>query len=164
MKSKWFGPRALGLHVALIAWLAMCAAAAWWQVGRAVQGNSLSFMYAIEWPVFGVLGVLGWFALLNMETVTAHKEAARREYEEKHARRGPGRPRGRQGRGGPGARRVQRPPGQPLDQDQEEALGPLMERAFQRYRLMSFVTGTTLLILCVFLVPAHRRPLAVEAT
>lgn len=26
-----------------------------------------------------------------------------------------------------------------------------MERAFQRYRLMSFVTGTTLLILCVFL-------------
>jgi integral membrane protein len=26
-----------------------------------------------------------------------------------------------------------------------------VERAFQRYRLMSFVTGTTLLILCVFL-------------
>lgn len=61
----------------------MCASAAWWQVGRAIQGNSLSFMYAVEWPVFGVLGVLGWFALLNMETVTAHKEAARREYEER---------------------------------------------------------------------------------
>lgn len=83
MKSKWWGPRALGLHVALMAWLAMCASAAWWQVGRAVQGNSLSFMYAVEWPVFGVLGVLGWFALLNMETVTAHKEAARREFEER---------------------------------------------------------------------------------
>ena len=26
-----------------------------------------------------------------------------------------------------------------------------MERAFQRYRLMSFVTGTTLIVLCVFL-------------
>jgi len=26
-----------------------------------------------------------------------------------------------------------------------------VERAFRRYRLMSFVTGTTLLILCVFL-------------
>jgi DNA-binding transcriptional regulator of glucitol operon len=83
VKSKWWGPRALGLHVALLLWLAMCASAAWWQVGRAVQGNALSFMYAVEWPVFGVLGVLGWYSMLNMETVTAHKEAARREYEER---------------------------------------------------------------------------------
>lgn len=71
------------MHVALLAWLAMCATAAWWQVGRAIGGNSLSFMYAVEWPVFGVLGVLGWFAMLNMESVTASKEAARREYEER---------------------------------------------------------------------------------
>ncbi|MDE3064542.1 MAG: hypothetical protein KGJ36_02600 [Acidobacteriota bacterium] len=83
MKSKWWGARALALHAALIAWLAMCAAAAWWQVGRAIDGNSLSFMYAIEWPVFGVLGVLGWFALLHVEKVTAGKEQARREYEER---------------------------------------------------------------------------------
>ena len=83
MKSKWWGPRALGLHVALLVWLAMCASAAWWQVGRAIGGNSLSFMYAVEWPVFGVLGVLGWFAMLNMESLTASKEAARREYEER---------------------------------------------------------------------------------
>jgi hypothetical protein len=61
----------------------MCATAAWWQVGRAIGGNSLSFMYAVEWPVFGVLGVLGWFAMLNMESVTAGREAARREYEER---------------------------------------------------------------------------------
>lgn len=61
----------------------MCASAAWWQVGRAVQGNSLSFLYSIEWPVIGVLGVLGWYALLNMEKVTEHQEVARREYEEK---------------------------------------------------------------------------------
>jgi integral membrane protein len=27
-----------------------------------------------------------------------------------------------------------------------------VERAFQRYRIMSFVTGTTLLILCAFLI------------
>jgi DNA-binding transcriptional regulator of glucitol operon len=59
----------------------MCAVAAWWQVSRAVNGNSLSFLYAIEWPCFGVLGVLGWFGLLNMEKVTADQEAARRDYE-----------------------------------------------------------------------------------
>jgi hypothetical protein len=60
----------------------MCAVAAWWQVSRAVQGNSLSYMYSIEWPCFGVLGVLGWYAMLNMEKVTEDQEAARREYEQ----------------------------------------------------------------------------------
>jgi DNA-binding transcriptional regulator of glucitol operon len=81
--TKLWGGRALILHLTLVVWLAMCAAAAWWQVGRAVGGNALSFMYAIEWPVFGVLGVLGWYAMLNMEAVTASKEEARREFEER---------------------------------------------------------------------------------
>lgn len=83
MKSKYLSRRALVLHLALLFWIAMCASAAWWQVGRAIEGNSLSFLYSIEWPVFGVLGVLGWYAMLNMEKVTEHQEAARREYEEK---------------------------------------------------------------------------------
>ncbi|MGH9020396.1 MAG: hypothetical protein ACRDV0_05190 [Acidimicrobiales bacterium] len=83
MTNKWFGPRAIAVHLALIVWMGGCAAAAWWQVGRAVQGNSLSFMYAVEWPVFGILGVLGWYSLINMETVSEHREAARREYEER---------------------------------------------------------------------------------
>ena len=60
----------------------MCASAAWWQVGRAIQGNSLSFLYAIEWPLFAVLGFLGWFALLNLEKVTEGQRRAREEYEE----------------------------------------------------------------------------------
>ena len=81
MKSKYLSRRALILHVALVAWLGMSATAAWWQVGRAVQGNSLSFLYSIEWPVFGVLGVLGWYAMLNVEKVTEEQENARREYE-----------------------------------------------------------------------------------
>ncbi len=69
--------------MALILWVLVCALAAWWQVGRAIQGNSLSFLYSIEWPVIGVLGILGWYSMLNMEKVSEHKEKARREYEEK---------------------------------------------------------------------------------
>jgi hypothetical protein len=83
VRSKYFSLRAIGLHFALIFWVLLCAVAAWWQVGRAVQGNSLSYLYAIEWPVIGVLGILGWYSMLNMEKVGEHKEKARREYEER---------------------------------------------------------------------------------
>jgi DNA-binding transcriptional regulator of glucitol operon len=83
VRSKYLTLRAIGLHIALIVWVLTCALAAWWQVGRAIQGNSLSYLYSIEWPVIGVLGVLGWYSLLNQEKVSEHKEKARREYEEK---------------------------------------------------------------------------------
>lgn len=82
MKSTYLSARALGLHLALAVWTVVCAMAAWWQVGRAIQGNSLSFFYAIEWPVFAIFGVLGWYALLHMEKVTDEQEQARRDYEE----------------------------------------------------------------------------------
>lgn len=80
---KYFSLRAIGLHVALVCWITLCLVAAWWQVGRAIQGNALSFLYSIEWPVIGLLGILGWYSMLNMEKVNEHKEKARREYEEK---------------------------------------------------------------------------------
>ncbi len=83
MRSKYFSLRAIGLHIALITWVVVCALAAWWQVGRAVQGNSLSFLYSVEWPVIGVLGILGWYSMLNMEKTTEEKEVERRAYEEK---------------------------------------------------------------------------------
>ena len=83
MRSKYFSLRAIGLHIALITWVVVCALAAWWQVGRAVQGNSLSFLYSVEWPVIGVLGILGWYSMLNMEKTTEEKESERRAYEEK---------------------------------------------------------------------------------
>ena len=81
--SKYFSPRALVVHVALVAWLTMCILAAWWQVGRAFGGNSLSFLYAIEWPCFAVLGFFGWWALLHVEKPTEDEEVVRRDYEER---------------------------------------------------------------------------------
>jgi DNA-binding transcriptional regulator of glucitol operon len=83
VKSKYLSRRALGLHLALVVWVFMCLAAAWWQVDEAILGNSLSYLYAIEWPSFAVLGIFGWYSLLNMEKITEHQEKARKEYEEK---------------------------------------------------------------------------------
>ena len=71
------------LHLTLIGWVSGCLAAAWWQVARAADGNALSYLYAIEWPIFAIAGVLGWYALLNIDQVTEAQEEARREYEEK---------------------------------------------------------------------------------
>lgn len=67
----------------MIFWVLGCAFAAWWQVGAAIQGNSLSYLYSIEWPLIGILGVVGWYSMLNSEKISEHKERARREYEEK---------------------------------------------------------------------------------
>jgi hypothetical protein len=83
VKSKYLSRRALGIHVALAVWIAICLAAGWWQVNAAIGGNSLSYLYAVEWPAFAVLGVFGWYALLNREKITEHQEKTRKEYEEK---------------------------------------------------------------------------------
>ncbi len=69
--------------MALVAWVVGCVAAAYWQVGRAAQGNALSYMYAIEWPVFAILGVVGWWAMLHAEDVSESQKAERKAYEDK---------------------------------------------------------------------------------
>lgn len=67
MKSRWLSARALWLHAALIVWVTGCVAASVWQVGRAIQGNTLSYMYSFEWPFFAVIGVVGWWALVHVD-------------------------------------------------------------------------------------------------
>jgi DNA-binding transcriptional regulator of glucitol operon len=71
----------LFLHAALVGWVGGCIAAAYWQVGRAFEGNSLSFMYAVEWPVFAIMGVVGWWALLHAEEVSDEERDTRRHFE-----------------------------------------------------------------------------------
>ncbi|MBB5870487.1 DNA-binding transcriptional regulator of glucitol operon [Allocatelliglobosispora scoriae] len=54
-------PRWLLRHgIALVLVLA-CAGLAWWQVTRAMGGNSLSFGYALLWPVFGLFVIVIWW-------------------------------------------------------------------------------------------------------
>lgn len=46
--------------IALLLVLA-CGVLAWWQVTRAVDGNMLSYGYAVLWPVFGLFVLLIWW-------------------------------------------------------------------------------------------------------
>jgi len=53
----------LHLEVAIIA--PGCAAAGWWQATRALGGNGLSWVYSVEWPIFALLAIAGWWYLIH---------------------------------------------------------------------------------------------------
>ena len=44
-----------------------CAVAAWWQVTRAADGNQLSYLYMVMWPIFGLLGIYFWWLLVHTD-------------------------------------------------------------------------------------------------
>ena len=42
-----------------------CLALGWWQVTRALSGNSLSWAYVFEWPIFAGYAVYMWWKLTH---------------------------------------------------------------------------------------------------
>lgn len=44
-----------------------CILATWWQITRAEDGNGLSYLYTVEWPVFAILGVYFWWQFLHTD-------------------------------------------------------------------------------------------------
>lgn len=39
----------------------------WWQIGRARGGNTLSFGYALEWPLFALFVIFVWYREIRSE-------------------------------------------------------------------------------------------------
>ncbi|WP_091665244.1 hypothetical protein [Micromonospora auratinigra] len=60
MKRLWT-PAWIVRHVAMVVLVMGFLGLGWWQVTRAAEGNSLSFGYAIEWPVFAGFVVFVWW-------------------------------------------------------------------------------------------------------
>lgn len=86
-RVRWFSRRSLLLTLAVLVWVPGCGVAAWWQVTIAMAGNALGWLYAVEWPVFAVLGVLGWWQLVHDDP--AEVDARRLARRRKHADRSP---------------------------------------------------------------------------
>jgi hypothetical protein len=42
-----------------------CGLAGWWQATRALAGNGLSWVYSIEWPIFGLIAIVAWWQLVH---------------------------------------------------------------------------------------------------
>ena len=65
MRSVWTSRRAVSLHVALVVFVPGCVALTWWQVSRALGGNTLSWVYTVEWPIFGAYAIYMWWKLVH---------------------------------------------------------------------------------------------------
>ncbi len=53
------------LHTYLALGLALCVAAFWFELSRALGGNALSWAYVFEWPLLGAFAIYMWWQLLH---------------------------------------------------------------------------------------------------
>ncbi len=70
VRERWLSRRAITLHLAALVFIPGCAVAAWWQVNRAEDGNQLSYLYSVMWPVFGILAIVFWWVLVHTDYET----------------------------------------------------------------------------------------------
>ncbi len=63
--SPMTGASAMKTHLTLVVGLALCAAAFWFELGRAEGGNELSWAYVFEWPLLAIFAVYMWWKLLH---------------------------------------------------------------------------------------------------
>ncbi len=77
----WWSTRAVIAHIALVIWVPGCAVAAWWQVGIALGGDSLGWVYSVMWPCFAVFGVIFWWYLVHDDPDSLGARGLRRAQE-----------------------------------------------------------------------------------
>jgi hypothetical protein len=56
------------MHVTLLILLPVFAWLTWWQLGRALGGNTLSWAYTFEWPLFAIYAIYVWWQLVHDQT------------------------------------------------------------------------------------------------
>lgn len=79
VRERWLSGRAAALHVAVLVVVPGCAVAAWWQINRAQDGNQLSYLYSVMWPVFGLLAIIFWWMLIHTDYDAVGLKGMRRQ-------------------------------------------------------------------------------------
>ncbi len=77
-RRGWYTRRALLAHGALIIWVPGCAVACWWQVGVALSGDPLGWIYSVMWPSFAVFGTVFWWHFIHDDPDTVGRRGLRR--------------------------------------------------------------------------------------
>ena len=78
MRKRWFTAGSVKLHVVAVLAVAGTLALGWWQLQRALAGNSLSWAYTVEWPLFALYTVYMWWRLLHEQPEFADTKSTRR--------------------------------------------------------------------------------------
>jgi hypothetical protein len=79
VRERWLSGRAVSLHVAVLMVVPGCAIAAWWQINRAQDGNQLSYLYSVMWPVFALLAIIFWWMLIHTDYDAVGLKGMRRQ-------------------------------------------------------------------------------------
>jgi DNA-binding transcriptional regulator of glucitol operon len=88
---RFLSPLWVAGHLLVGALVVVFLLLAWWQVGRAAEGNSLSIGYALQWPAFAAFGVYAWVKTMlllrreSLEASPASERTARGHTPEGHA-------------------------------------------------------------------------------
>jgi DNA-binding transcriptional regulator of glucitol operon len=81
VRERWLSKRSVALHAGLVVFVPGCCLAAWWQITRAADGNDLSFVYSVLWPIFAILGVYFWWMLIHTDYDEVGLKGMRRQAE-----------------------------------------------------------------------------------
>ncbi|MCO1599107.1 hypothetical protein M8C17_28525 [Micromonospora sp. RHAY321] len=74
MRWLWT-PAWIARHVAMVVLVVSFLGLGWWQISRATAGNSLSWGYAVEWPVFAGFVVYVWWREVRLARRNAEAAA-----------------------------------------------------------------------------------------
>ncbi|HZU71252.1 MAG TPA: hypothetical protein VE990_00645 [Acidimicrobiales bacterium] len=77
LRRRWLSGRAVAGHAALAVWAPGCLVAGWWQATRALDGNALSYLYSVEWPVLAILGAIAWWNFVHDDPETVGSKGLR---------------------------------------------------------------------------------------
>lgn len=77
--NQWLTRRSILAHLALLLWVPGCAVAAWWQVGIALGGDDLGWVYSVMWPCFAVFGTVFWWFLVHDDPDSLGARGLRRQ-------------------------------------------------------------------------------------
>ena len=78
VRSRWLTSGAIKLHVVAALSIAGMLWLFRWQLGRALAGNTLSWAYTVEWPLFAGYAVYMWWRLLHEQPEFADSKATLR--------------------------------------------------------------------------------------
>jgi hypothetical protein len=79
VRERWLSGRAVALHAAVLVVVPGCVIAAWWQINRAQDGNQLSYLYSVMWPVFALLALIFWWMLVHTDFEAVGLKGMRRQ-------------------------------------------------------------------------------------